>query len=198
MLIHTFALLGLHDLARQQITNFEGACTHLRKEAAVCAPASAFFSALLRRCGCPLDTNPRALIIAYAITQFGFENPDSPQKVAVMATSVELTATVQLALQQCGTSETATLGVLPLATRRRFKAAAAAQVVALMAFQESDIPVLCGRIEAALEKMYLRQAEPTTPVTERRELAFHINRLRTKYQRMNPDGLTAFDARLRG
>lgn len=190
MIIANFASLHLHDLSRHQITNTEQAYAHLCKPE-VSEVAKEFFQALMRHCKCPENINPRSLIVAFGITAFGTGTGTEAQiEAKILSASTELALTVQAVLTECAQS----FDSLSTATELRFKVAAAAQVDAMAEFQVSDLPVLCQRIETALEKMYLRQAQPSTPAAELEELAFHLDRLRTKYRAVNADGLARFDA----
>jgi hypothetical protein len=196
MIIANFASLHLHDLSRHQITNMEQACAHFRKPE-VSTIATAFFQTLMLHCKCPQDVNPKSLIVAFGVNAFGIgydTGPTAQYEAEVLSASTEFTATVQAVLAECKGSSFRSLST---ATKLRFKEAATAQAEAMTAFEVSDVPVLCKRIETALEKMYLRQAQPSTPTAELEELAFHIDRLRNKYKAVNADGLARFDAKRR-
>jgi hypothetical protein len=195
MLIANFASLHLHDLSRHQITSMGQACAHFRKPE-VLTVATAFFQTLMLHCKCPQDVNPKSLIVAFGVTAFGVGYGGDAVSMAqyeakVLSASTEFTATVQAVLAECKGSSFRSLSA---ATKQRFKEAATAQAEAMAAFEVSDIPVLCKHLETALEKMYLRQAQPSVSATELGELAFHIDRLRNKYRTVNADGLARFDA----
>ncbi len=122
VLIHNFANLKLHKLADRQITRLTKAVKYFRKPS-VMLPARAFLRALLLHSGCSLKATH--LIIAFGIAQTEVHRETvTPQMEAVIAAAQELVSTVQVVLEQCGTSPAATLESLPQATKLRFKAAA--------------------------------------------------------------------------
>ena len=202
MLLHNFAALHLHD--QTALVNPKQARAHIATPG-VTAPASAFLSELLQRCGRETTAGRiKKFIDAFRLVKFGGSSeqidefgPMTMLETVAVKAAAEFVAAVNTVLEECGTSVESTFEPMSAETATLVAAAADAFGAAHPAFMAEYKAALINKIELQLSLLY-RFRSQYIPASAIDALYIEANNqaalLETQYERLNPGGLAIFQA----
>jgi hypothetical protein len=202
MLLHNFAALHLHD--QSALLNPRQARAHIMTPGVV-APAIAFLSELLLRCGREVSSERQMMFIdAFRLVKFGGSTdkdnefgPRSRIETIAVDAAVQFVAAVNTVLEECGTGAEYSLELMTAETAALTGTAIDTFGAAYVAFRDELKATIINKIEIQLSLLYHFRTvyiPPSAIDPLYIEANNQVVLFETQYERLSPEGLAAFRA----